>query len=177
MLTNQHLRAIITKVETSTSFLEGITMENRFTTFTTTISLLQRYVQRIKSAEMSTVGLKGTHVMYLYNLGQQEEGLTASELCRLCGEDKAAISRATNELVEKGYIWVDARREKRAYRTKIHLTEKGIEALSFIEDRVNHVLDAVGEGMTEEKRQEFYQALAIISNNLKRYLDTELGEK
>lgn len=63
-------------------------MFDRFETFATTIATINRYVQKIKSMEMKTLGLKGTHVMCLYSLGKHPEGLTATQLCRLCGEDK-----------------------------------------------------------------------------------------
>ena len=76
-------------------------MFDRFETFATTIATINRYVQKIKSMEMKTLGLKGTHVMCLYSLGKHPEGLTATQLCRLCGEDKAAISRTITELTEK----------------------------------------------------------------------------
>ena len=43
--------------------------------------------------EMTELGLKGTHVMCLFFLHHTPEGLTAAQLCQLCAEDKAAISR------------------------------------------------------------------------------------
>ena len=83
-------------------------MFDRFETFVTTISTIHRYMQKIKSTEMKTLGLKGTHVMCLYSLGKHPEGLTATQLCRLCGEDKAAISRAITELTDKKFVCSEA---------------------------------------------------------------------
>ena len=53
---------------------------------------------------MTEFGLKGTHVMCLFFLHHTPEGLTAAQLCQLCAEDKAAISRTIATLKEKGYI-------------------------------------------------------------------------
>ena len=152
-------------------------MFDRFETFATTIATINRYVQKIKSMEMKTLGLKGTHVMCLYSLGKHPEALTATQLCRLCGEDKAAISRTITELTEKDFVRSEASREKRAYRSRISLTEKGKYSMTYINDRVNHALDVVGNGLSDDQRKTFYYALDLISNNLKIYIETEGKDK
>lgn len=152
-------------------------MFDRFETFATTIATINRYVQKIKSMEMKTLGLKGTHVMCLYSLGKHPEGLTATQLCRFCGEDKAAISRTITELTEKDFVHSEASREKRAYRSRISLTEKGKYSMTYINDRVNHALDVVGNGLSDDQRKTFYYALDLISNNLKIYIETEGKDK
>lgn len=146
-------------------------MTDRFETFAMTISAMNRCIQKIKAREMEAVGLKSTHVMCLYSLGKAEEGLTASRLCDICREDKAAISRSVNELVKKGYASLDMGEEKRAYRTKILLTPKGREAVKYINRRIELALDKVGEGLDENQREQFYQALSLIGENLQRYAD------
>lgn len=152
-------------------------MFDRFETFATTIATINRYVQKIKSMEMKTLGLKGTHVMCLYSLGKYPEGLTATQLCQFCGEDKAAISRTITELTEKDFVRSEASREKRAYRARIFLTEKGKSTMDYINDRVNHAVDVVGNGLTDDQRETFYQALSLICDNLKIYIETEGKDK
>ena len=96
-------------------------MYDRFETFTARISSIYRCIQKIKSME---IGLKGSHVMCLFHLGRQDDGhpgsagggLTAGELCALCGEDKAAISRSIAELEERGYLLRPDADGKKAYR-------------------------------------------------------------
>lgn len=148
-------------------------MLDRFGTFATTIASISRSVQKIKSLEMKPLGLKGTHVMCLYFLGKEPEGLTASQLCRLCGEDKAAISRSISDLTQKSLVHTVSAGQQRTYRAKIFLTEKGKESIAYINERVSHVLDVVGAGLTDSQRDSFYQSLALISNNLKTYIETE----
>ena len=79
-------------------------MLHRFSAFVGGITECYKYIQRIKAAEMTEFGLKGTHVMCLFYLAQNPEGLTAAQLCALCQEDKAAISRTLSELAEKGFL-------------------------------------------------------------------------
>ena len=72
-------------------------MEERFEAFTVLIARLSRSIRRIKAEEMAGFGLKVSHVSCLYYL-HCAGALTASELCERCEEDKAAVSRAVDEL-------------------------------------------------------------------------------
>ena len=91
-------------------------MIDRFEAFVSGITICYKYVQRIKSAEMTEFGLKGPHVMVLFHLNRHGEGLTATQLCTLCAEDKAAISRTLADLVEKGYVCSPDDTGKRKYQ-------------------------------------------------------------
>lgn len=146
---------------------------DRFETFLTTVALINRSIQKIKSQEMAALGLRGTHVMCLYNLGKHTEGLTGAQLCVLCGEDKAAISRTTAELMEKGLLFSEQVGEKRAYRAKLTLTSEGKKVVDYITDRVEAILEAAGKGMTEEKRTAMYDALKLIAENLQAQIEKE----
>lgn len=151
-------------------------MLDRFETFATTIVRINRYVQKIKSMEMSAVGLRGTHVMCLYSLGKAPEGLTAARLCEICGEDKAAISRTVSELVNGQYITA-GESGKRAYRARLRLTEKGRDTLTYINERVDCALDSVGEDLSDRRREDLYDMLAQIETQLRQYVDTQVADK
>ena len=71
--------------------MEVIKLINRFQLFVSGVSTCYKYIQRIKNLKMTEFGLKGTHVMCLFFLHHNPEGLTAAQLCQLCAEDKAAI--------------------------------------------------------------------------------------
>lgn len=145
-------------------------MIDRFETFATTIASINRCVHKIKTHEMQALGLKGTHGMCLYILGKSSSGLTSTQLCKKVNEDKAAVSRAVSELMEKGYVYSDIDEDKRAYRAKIMLTNQGEEALAYINGRVDQALDIIGDGLDEEKRRIFYESLALIAKNLNAYV-------
>lgn len=152
-------------------------MTDRFETFATTIAALNRSIQRIKAREMEAVGLKSGYVMCMYELGKAEEGLTAAELGRVSGEDKAAISRAMAELGEKGYIRLDTAGGRRAYRTKIFLTERGRETVAYINRRVDEALAAGSAGLTDRQRTDLYTTLGQVAENLERYVRERSGEE
>lgn len=142
-------------------------MLKRFQSFVSGITICYKYIQKIKSVEMTEFGMKGTHVMCLFFLRQNPEGLTAAQLCQLCMEDKAAISRTLAELNEKEYICSEGKK----YRAVIHLTERGFAITEKIDELIEQWVGCGGDGLSEENREIFYRSLERISSNLHARLD------
>lgn len=141
-------------------------MTQRFETFVLSINRIYRCVQKIKSREMTELGLKGQHVMYLFQLRQYREGLTAAELSALCLEDKAAVSRAVARLEELGLVRLQDDGGRRRYRAKIRLTDAGDAAAEKTVALIERAVQRGGDGLTGEQRRIFYQALSVIARNL-----------
>lgn len=144
-------------------------MEERFQTFTVLIAKLNRYIRKIKTEEMVEFNLKSPHVSCLYYL-YKAESLTAKELCDICEEDKANISRSIDYLEANGYLVGKPRTGKR-YKSPLILTEKGKEAGEHIVRKIDFILDSVSEGLTEEQRKNMYASLSIICDNLQKICD------
>lgn len=140
-------------------------MLDRFADFVAGITECHRHIQRIKTMEMTEFGLKGNHVMCLFYLGRSEAGLTAAQLCSLCCEDKAAISRTLAELESKGYIQ-NAEPGKK-YRAPLVLTDSGVAVTKRIEGLVEQWVTLGGDGLTDEERTAFYATLGKIAANLR----------
>ena len=140
--------------------------EERFRTFTFLINSISRDIRRIKSDEMSKLNLKSPHVSCLYYL-YNEQSLTAKELCEICGEDKASISRSLDYLIANGYIQND-NFAKRHYKNPIQLTEMGRKVGSILSERIDNILSEVAIGMTEEERKILYKSLSLIHDNLQK---------
>lgn len=139
-------------------------MKERFKTFTVLISKISRNIKKIKNQEMAEYGLRSVHVSCLYYL-YSAESLTATELCELCEEDKATISRGLEFLEQNGYIVCETKYAKR-YKSALVLTEKGLEVGKKITDKIDCVLDEICIDLTENQREEFYRNLTMISDNL-----------
>lgn len=139
-------------------------MNQRFETFTVLINRISRNIRKIKNNEMMAYHLRSSHISCLYYL-YASEGLTATDLCDACEEDKATISRALDFLEKNGYLTCATESGKR-YKSPLVLTEKGKTAAQKIADKVNTVLDEISDGMTEEERVRFYQNLSTISERL-----------
>ena len=78
-------------------------MDERFKTFTVLMANINRSIRKIKTEEMAEFRLKSPHVSCLYYL-YKENALTAKELCDICEEDKANISRTIDYLETNGYL-------------------------------------------------------------------------
>ncbi|MBQ1215764.1 MAG: winged helix-turn-helix transcriptional regulator [Firmicutes bacterium] len=142
-------------------------MQDRFQAFVTGISVCYKYIQKIKSVEMTEFGLKGAHAMCLFFLHSHPEGLTAAQLSQLCAEDKAAVSRSLASLADKGYIESDEKK----YRSRIRLTEQGKQVAFHIDEMIERWVESGGDGLTEQDREIFYNSLELISNNLRDHLE------
>ena len=139
-------------------------MQERFETFTMLINRISRNIRKIKNQEMAEYNLKSAHISCLYYL-YTDNGLTSTDLCERCEEDKATISRAIEYLEKNEYLTCESKTAKR-YKSPLLLTSKGNEVGKKIADKIGAVLREIGAGMTEEERKEFYRCLAIISNDI-----------
>ena len=144
-------------------------MQERFQTFTILIARLNRCIRKLKTEEMSEFGLKSPHVSCLYYL-YKADSLTSKELCDICEEDKANISRSIEFLEKNGYIVSRSKTEKR-YKSPLVLTEKGREAGERLVRKIDSVLFAVSEGVPETDREIMYRSLSVICDNLQRICD------
>ena len=142
-------------------------MIQRFEDFVTGITVCYKYIQRIKSMEMTEFGLKGAHVMCLFFLNRNRDGLTAARLCQLCAEDKAAISRTLATLQERGYILAGEKK----YRAVLRLTPAGETVANRFDDLICQWVGLGGDGLSEEERAIFYRALGHIADNLRSSME------
>ena len=143
-------------------------MIQRFQDFLSGITVCYKFIQRIKNAEMTEFGLKGTHVACMFYLNHTPEGLTSAQLCSLCADDKASISRTVAYLRQRGYIEAGS---GRAYRTPLRLTEAGEEIARQMDPIIEEWVSIGGVGMTDEQRASFYDTLSLIADNLRKELE------
>ncbi|MGN0983882.1 MAG: MarR family winged helix-turn-helix transcriptional regulator [Gemmiger sp.] len=148
-------------------------MNRRFETFVLSIHQIYRCIQTLKCREMTELGLKGTHVMCLFQLWNAPGGVTAAELTALCRQDKAAISRALARLTELGLVAPEQEGGGRRYRTPLRLTETGRAVTGRMMDRIDWAVELGGQGLTEAQRTAMYEALALVARNLTALCDRE----
>ncbi len=147
-------------------------MVDRFEKLTIGIAQIYKSIQRIKKYQMSEIGLKGTHVMCLYYLSNYPDGLTAADLCGICKENKAGISRILSDLERSGFIFYESANDKK-YRAKAKLTTAGKECAHTVSDMILQATQIGGSGITETERDTFYRVLFVIADNLNQFC-TEL---
>ena len=130
---------------------------------------INRSIRKIKTEEMAEFNLKSPHVSCLYYL-YKSENLTAKELCDICEEDKANISRSIVYLETNGYITCACKAQKR-YKSPLVLTEKGREVAQKVTEKIDNKLLFAGDGLDEASREIMYQSLAIVADNLQKICD------
>ena len=146
-------------------------MKERFETFTVLIASISRSIRRLKAEETAEFNLKSPHVSCLYYL-YKAETMTAAEICEVCDEDKAAVSRSILYLEQNGFLTRTAKPTGQPgtggkhYRIPLTLTDKGREAAAKLVTRIDRVLDAVADGVSEEERVILYRVLTRIDRNL-----------
>ncbi|MBQ8540300.1 MAG: winged helix-turn-helix transcriptional regulator [Clostridia bacterium] len=139
-------------------------MIQRFEEFTSNIAKAYKSIIKIKGHEMTEYNLKASNVTCLFYLGKHTEGLTATELCALCMEDKAAVSKSLAVLKAEGYV--NQPDDGKKYKLKYVITPSGKKVYDEINIVIGKVVEMVGEGLTDEERNIFYKSLGIIVNNL-----------
>ena len=142
-------------------------MEERFKTFTVLMANITRNIRRIKTEEMAEFHLKSPHVSCLYYL-YTEDALTAKELCDVCEEDKANISRTIDYLETNGYL-IRQPQDNKKYKNHLTLTEKGKAVGQQIAEKIDRILTEAGEGISEANRTIMYESLFSINSNLQKH--------
>ena len=141
-------------------------MPDYFEMFTVLMSKLSYQIKKIKSEEMEKFNLKGTHLSCLYYL-YKEDALTAKELCEICEEDKANVSRTIDYLETNGYL-IRQNEDNKKYKSHLALTEMGRSVASKIAEKIDRILDEAGAGIHEAEREIMYRSLFQISSNLQK---------
>lgn len=141
--------------------------EDRFNKFYTMVCCAQKSIQKLKSKYMVHYGLSSAHTMCLRHLNAFPEGLTRTKLAKLCGIDKAQVSRIVNELCSKGYI-TEPDSENINYRKRLKLTPLGKDTAVEINETVSKIQAFVSKDIPTEDLESFYSTLNLICNKLKQ---------
>lgn len=141
-------------------------MIDRFEKFSSTISEIYRNWHKLASDVMEDHGLKGPHSVYLTTMCKYPDGITAVELAEVTARDKSDVSRAIAQF-EKENLVEKIAVNNNFYRAPIRLTEAGRSIAEDIITKATAAVELGGKGLSEEDRNTFYNALDLISSNLR----------
>ena len=142
-------------------------MVDRFERFSYAIFDISRSWHKIASDVMEEYGLRGAHSVYLTALSRYPEGLTSPMLCKICGKDKADVSRAMNLMEEKGLV-VKQGSNQNKYNGVFSLTELGVSVFETVRKKIDLAVSLAGGTLTESDRTVFYECLENIAENLRK---------
>ncbi len=141
-------------------------MIERFERFSYGIAEISKYWHKLATEEMAKYDLKGTHCTYLLALSRSDEGLTAPQLCEICGKDKSDVSRMMKILETKDLVSKSGEHHNR-YGGIFKLTALGQTAADEVHKKASRAVELAGRDLTEEQRSAFYYALDSIAVRLR----------
>lgn len=150
-------------------------MIERFEAFSQMVSEISKHWHKITSEEMGKYGLKGPHSLYLLAMERYKEGITAPKLSEVCGKDKADVSRMMSIMEEKGLVKKEGGNQN-LYRGLLKLTDEGKHVADYVHKRVKVAMELAEKGLDEANRKVFYDALGLISGNLRKISKEGLPE-
>ena len=150
-------------------------MIDRFEKFSLAISEISKNWHKLTAEEMEKCGLKGPHSVYILTMYRYPEGLTATQLCELCGKDKADVSRMIAILEKGGFVTKEGVHQK-LYRGVFKLTDEGKKVAEYVRQRASLAVEIAGRDLSVEKRAIFYEALESITLNLRELSKEGLPE-
>lgn len=151
-------------------------MIDRFERFSLAISEISKYWHKLTSDEMEKHGLRGTHSVYLLTMEKYPEGLTAPQICELCGRDKSDVSRMMSIMEDKGLATKENVHQTR-YNGLLKLTDAGKAAAKQVRMRASLAVELAGKDLDEQKRAVFYEALETIAANLRELSKEGIPER
>lgn len=141
-------------------------MVDRFERFSVAIFEISSHWHKISADEMGKYGLKGPHSIYLVTMYRYPDGITAPQLCELCGKDKSDVSRMMSIMEKKGLVRKEGIHQK-LYGGVFKLTDEGRKAAEHVRQRAGLAVEIAGKDLTDEKREVFYEALEMIASRLR----------
>ena len=144
----------------------------RFVAFSMLTEESSKSMQRIKAAYMKTLGLRSGDAILLAVLSRNEGGLSAAELARACKLDRAAVSHALPTLLSAGVIaYLEPHLQKRNYRSRLILTEKGTATVKKMHDFTIDTVRRTSDDIPTEEIATFYRVFRTLEKRLDEHAD------
>ena len=129
-------------------------------------SNIERVLHSMKSEQMAKYGLRHTHLVCMVYIDQSEDGLTPTEISKICDFDKAFVSRITSELIQKNIIKInDKFNDGRKYRNKYVLTEKGREVIRETKALIEKYFADLSDKISEHDMSCFIRVILAINES------------
>ena len=140
--------------------------EDRFIRFSITMDTVLKKIQKYKNDRLVSYGLRSMHLMPMYCLFREADGLTAVELAKKCSVDKAFISRITGDLKDLGYVDYTEQNTTAQYKKHLCLTDEGRKVMANVNDLIGEAVELITHGIPEEEIKIFYNVLFAFDSNL-----------
>lgn len=148
-----------------------LSYDDRFLRFSFAIDQIAKNLQKIKNEKLARFGLRSMHLMCLFQLDKNPDGLTGTELARRCQVDKAFVSRVTGDLCQAEYVSY-SNKDGSHYNNKFVLTDTGKIAMAQIRVILEDAVEQVTAGISADEFTQFYRILAQLDTGLCQISET-----
>lgn len=142
-------------------------MENHFVEFNLAVSRLNKQLQKLKTAGMGTLDLKGGHALCLCQLTRQP-GMTPSQIGEACDLDAALVSRLLGDLTARKMLRREGAPER--YHVRYYPTPAGLQAAERISCATDAIQTAANRDITAQDMETFYRVLHSLLDNFDEIL-------
>lgn len=156
--------------------LESADLDDRFGRLYLAISDISKHLHKLTTDVMLSYELNGAHVMYLIALYRFPNGISASQIGRICRRDKSDVSRMMAIMVEKGFVQKEKQNQKQ-HCTIFKLTNKGFIAAKYAHQKANCIARLAEANLSYEKRATLYEALDLLISNLHEYKASDISKQ
>ena len=122
---------------------------------------LECHLGNMNQSDCCCCGVSTTQCFVIVEIGRNP-GISVKELAEILRIDKSGVSRAVEELVQKGYVERNPSKEDRRY-VVLTLLSKGQERFEKIEKDMYFKFKEVLEQIPEEKREQVVEALKLYN--------------
>lgn len=122
---------------------------------------LECHLGNMNQSDCCCCGVSTTQCFMIVEIGRKP-GISVKELAEILRIDKSGVSRAVEELVQKGYVERNPSKEDRRY-VVLTLLSKGQERFEKIENDMYFKFKEVLEQIPEEKREQVIEALKLYN--------------
>lgn len=122
---------------------------------------LECHLGNMNQSDCCCCGVSTTQCFMIVEIGRKP-GLSVKELAEILRMDKSGVSRAVEELVQKGFVERNPSKEDRRY-VVLTLLPKGQERFEKIEHDMYIKFKEVLEQIPEEKREQVIESLRLYN--------------
>jgi DNA-binding MarR family transcriptional regulator len=129
------------------------------------IEKINKQISKIKRDKTARFGLKNAHFSCMLHIDITPDGLTSTELSRVCNVDKAFVSRTTTDLINGGFICINEKfNDGRKYRNKYILTEKGKNVILDVKNALSEFFSELGGRLGKYEIDNFLKTVVAIND-------------
>lgn len=152
------------------------TSKTNFLKFYLSLFDLDQSFNRLKQLYAREYGIKPIHILWIYLLFKNPEGLSASSLSQCAHIDKALVSREIQKLVELELV-TRTRNGRSNYNSLLKLTEKGIAIAEKTDEIVGGIQEAIYQKIDSEKLAVFYEVSETLTSLFEECSDQLIEDK